>query len=152
MHAATVKVPKKTNEAGMRTLLVIGFNADGRKRWRVVARNLSERVMEEVGLWEGWRYELEQQQAATTPWSRYDGQRWDIELDTAWAQTKVHEVVRKQGCEELKKKNKPGATEETAGPLTRLETRDEQDRPVGFAVRESWTYVLEDVDWRAQNW
>jgi hypothetical protein len=54
--------------------------------------------------------------------------------------------------EELKKLNRSGAKEDQAGPLTRLETRDDRGQVVRFAGHERWTYELLEAEWRGPEW
>jgi hypothetical protein len=63
----------------------------------------------------------------------------------------VWEAVVETWAEELRKRS-TSAHPEAHGPTTKVETRDERDCLVKFAVREGWTYLLTEVDWQGPDW
>jgi hypothetical protein len=137
-------------------LIASESGADVWKRWGVITRNLSQRIIETHTLRPEWSYELAgPQELARAPESRmvrantrYQGPRWDIELDASWTEGRVWEVVNAVWADEVRKKS-ASTHPEASGPTTKLDTRDEQDRLEKFVVQEGRTHVLTDVDWRA---
>jgi hypothetical protein len=56
-HTRTREVPENTTEDGMKRLMVSGFAADGKKKWRVVSRTPIGRIAP-YELKANWSYEL----------------------------------------------------------------------------------------------
>jgi hypothetical protein len=137
-----VEVPEKTSEAGMKQLLVSGFGADIGKNWRVLTLS----PMHREGPYElrkNWVYELREYVPPARPESFivmantwFNGQRDDIEIETAWNERQVHEACREVWRSEM------SAARNCGTPTTKLITLDDQGQRVQFEARAGWTYEI----------
>jgi hypothetical protein len=119
----------------MRQLLVSGFGADVKKRWRVISRTPLNRV-EPYELKRGWIYELFEYAPPVTEesfrvvaFTRFNGIRVDFEIETGWSEGQIHERCREEWRDEL------GADREGSLPSTLMTTHDENDQATAFAAR-----------------
>jgi hypothetical protein len=146
-----IAVPEGTTEEGMKQLLVSGFAADVRTRWRVLARSRMGRI-DPYELKEHWSYEMVEyappavQESYRVMANRcYDGVREDMEIETGWREGQVHERCRETWAGELRRKHDPRKGEDGI-PNPRLITRNEAMQEMPFEAREGWTYELKDQE------